>query len=98
MGLILDGIGMLVVRIDQYSVQAALGDAPFQFLQKRRAAAGKGAGEDDNTVFKFLLDLGAVVVPTTQKRERLIARFVFEIVDGIADHAAFDAGFFVGFE
>jgi hypothetical protein len=45
-----------------------------------------------------LLHLRGVLVPALQKRQRLLVGFVFEIVDRVADHAAIDAGFLVGFE
>ena len=84
--------------IDQHAVQAVFGDGAFQFFVERRAAAGQRAGEDDNAVFIFLLNLGAVFVPAAQEGERLVGAFVFQIMDRVADDAALDAGLFMGFE
>src|SRR5262245_29740014 len=89
---------MLVARIDQHAAEAELRNGSFQFFHERRATAGQGAGENGNAVLVFLLYLGAVFVPAAQKRKRFVVVFVFEIMDRVADDAALDAGFLMGFE
>ena len=98
LGLVVIGVGALMARIDQHAMQSVLHNRALEFLDKRRAAAGQRAGKDDNPVFIFLLDLRAVFVPALQKRQRLFVGFVFQIMNGVADDAALDAGLFVGFQ
>src|SRR4029434_4739714 len=70
----------------------------FELLQKRLAAARQGAGKDHDPVSMLLLNLGSVVIPTTEKRQRFLRCLVPEIMDGIADDAEIDAGTLVSFQ
>ena len=96
--LIVVRVRALMARVDEHALQTAFNDRALELLQKGRAAAGQGAGEDHDPFSMLLLNLGSVVIPATEKRQRFLRGLVPKIMDGIADDAEIDAGAFVGFQ
>src|SRR5215813_186233 len=96
--LIVVGIGALMARVDEHALQTAFNDSSLKLFQKRLAAAGESAGKNHNPVSMLVLNLGSVVIPTVEKRQRLLRSLVPEIVDRIADDAEIDANALVSFQ
>src|SRR5262245_4488022 len=96
--LVVIGVGTLMARVDEHAFQTAFNDGSLKLFQKRLAAAGQGAGENDDPVAMLVLNLGSVVIPAMEKRQRLLRSLVPEIMDRIADDAEIDADALVSFQ
>ena len=68
-------IDVLMARVDQHALKAVIHDRPLQLFEKRRSAAGQGAGEDEYPALIFLLNLGSVLVPAPQESQRFLVVF-----------------------